>query len=247
MRDTQKMNQRSASYHFNMHAGEGSEIVDNADRRGTVETRAQWGSPLMKNVRQTNTSVVQQSRKLNLSQSLASASYHNADEAAASVNILGKVDGKYKCTCQRSTFAPRLSFGSQFPRAQIHNRLGNTYQSARVHHESQSVADTPNLTKVFSAERLSSLIEMPRFNSQISELKALDRRDANPALNVAPLQTQTDILESIADEDAPMKVVHGESAEPKLTEVNQSMPVIPAAFRSEPPHVNGNLQAVMNM
>lgn len=61
---------------------------------------------------------------------------------------------------------------------------------------------------------------MPRFNSQISELKALDRRDANPALNVAPLQTQTDILESIADEDAPMKVVHGESAEPKLTEVN---------------------------
>lgn len=49
MRDTQKMNQRSASYHFSMNAGDGSEIVENAG--GTVETRAQFGSPMTKSVR----------------------------------------------------------------------------------------------------------------------------------------------------------------------------------------------------
>lgn len=51
------------------------------------------------------------------------------------------------------------------------------------------------------------------------------------------INTQTDILESIADEDAPMKVVHEstvEGAELKLTEVDQVTPTIPAALRITP-------------
>ena len=73
---------------------------------------------------------------------------------------------------------------------------------------------------------------MPRFNSQISELKAdfhQSGENPDPGLNVAPLET--DNQESIADEDAPKKVVHGDT-EPRLTEVNQTMPVISPAFRS---------------
>ena len=72
------------------------------------------------------------------------------------------------------------------------------------------------MNKVFSADRLSSLVDMSRFNSHVSN--NLQKGDSTVP-NVAPLQTQTDHLESIADEDAPMKAVHGDT-ETKLTEVN---------------------------
>jgi len=65
-------------------------------------------------------------------------------------------------------------------------------------------------------------------------------------LTVAPLQTQTEVLESIADEDAPMKTVHGET-EPRMTEVNQQTPIIPAGFRTDQQSFRANLQTVMNL
>lgn len=42
--------------------------------------------------------------------------------------------------------------------------------------------------------------------------------------------SQSDIIETIADEDAPMKVIHNELSEIKLTEIAQA-PVITAAVR----------------
>lgn len=49
LRDTKKINSRSASYHFSMTAADGNEIMENAGN--TMETRGAFGSPLTKNIR----------------------------------------------------------------------------------------------------------------------------------------------------------------------------------------------------
>ena len=49
LRDTKKINSRSASYHFSTTAADGNEIMENAGN--TMETRGAFGSPLTKNVR----------------------------------------------------------------------------------------------------------------------------------------------------------------------------------------------------
>ena len=100
-------------------------------------------------------------------------------------------------------------------------------------HESQSVPQTPQ-NKALSASKkesnLGSLVSPPLHNFQVGPL----------------VTTQTDVLESVADEDAPMKVVHGEAIESRLTEIMPGTPVIPTGFRTAHATLRSNLQGLMN-
>ena len=101
-----------------------------------------------------------------------------------------------------------------------------------MQNESQSVEATPSpLQGVLSVDRLSSLHQihdLPLSNSHVSsKIAETDQQQANN-------EVQTEGLETIADEDAPMKVIHNGECDMQLTEVGGATPVIPAGFRAQP-------------